>query len=243
MGLFVVTGGSRGIGRSLVARLLQQGHQVIGSARGPAPVTSDRLHWTSLDLADPEQAQLWIGEALRPCPSPDRVHLILNAGMIDPLMPVRDLAASELDRHVRLNLTGAMAVAAGFLQASEGWGVERRILAVSSGAARRGVTHWAAYCAAKAGLDGFIRALAAETEHRGGPVRAVSLAPGVVDTGMQQILRATPAPTQARFLELHATGGLADADETAQAMLDYLMADDFGAHELDDLREARARND
>jgi hypothetical protein len=52
-----------------------------------------------------------------------------------------------------------------------------------------------------------------------------------------------PAATQARFLELHATGGLADADETAQAMLDYLMADDFGAHELDDLREARARND
>ncbi len=248
MGLHVITGGSRGLGRSLVSRLLEQGHGVIAAARGAAPTASDRLDWTSVDLADPEAATRWIEDALQRQQAQAEkqagpVCLILNAAMIDPLAPVRELQADAVDRHLRLNLTVPMLLAARFLRSTESWGVERRILAVSSGAGRRGIPHWGAYCAAKAGLDGFIRALSAEYDQPGASVRAVSLAPGVVDTGMQQTVRETPAPAQSLFVALQANGALVPADETASQMLAYLARDDFGAHVCDDLREALARHD
>lgn len=239
--LAVITGGSRGLGAALVRALLEGGHDVIAAARGPAPVRSDRLHWISCDLADLAVAGNWIERALAGRTPSDRVALILNAGMIEPLCPVRDLQPADTDRHLRLNLAGPMLDTAGFLRATGAWGSERRVMAISSGAARRGISHWAAYCAAKAGLDGFIRALVEEADHPGGPVRAVSIAPGLVDTAMQEAVRTRDTPTRQHYQAAFEAGSLLAPDEVAMLLLDYLQAPSFGDHTLDDIRDVAAR--
>ncbi len=247
MTLHVVTGASRGLGAAMVRQLLREGHEVAAAARGPAPegldeASSARLHWTSLDLGDPEAARRWVVQAVAARPHADGAVLVLNAGMLEPVLPVASLDAASLDAHMRLNLLSPMLVTAGFLQATASSGTPRRILAVSSGAARRGIPHWSAYCAAKAGLDGFVRALNAESGPDGS-VRAVSLAPGVIDTAMQAVIRGIEAPQRERFLRLHADGQLATPEDAAAALLGYLRRNGFGSHETDDIRIAIGRPD
>jgi NAD(P)-dependent dehydrogenase (short-subunit alcohol dehydrogenase family) len=63
---------------------------------------------------------------------------------------------------------------------------------VSSGAAAHPAPGWSGYAAAKAGLDHFVRTLAAELDEAGVGVRVHALYPGVVDTSMQQRIRELP---------------------------------------------------
>ncbi len=247
MTLHVVTGASRGLGEAVVRQLLREGHAVAAAARGSAPAGLDDkerelLHWTSIDLGDPEAARRWIVQAVEAHPRPDAAVLILNAGMLEPVVPVAALEPAALEAHMRVNLLSPMLVAAGFLQATASASPPRRILAVSSGAARRGIAHWSAYCAAKAGLDGFVRALNAESGSDG-TMRAVSLAPGVIDTAMQAVIRGSETPDRERFLRLHAEGQLVAPQDAAAQLLAYLRRNDFGSHEIDDLRTAIGRPD
>ena len=247
MTLHVVTGAARGLGAALVRQLLREGHVVVAAARGAAPDGLDgaqaaRLHWTSLDLGDPGAARDWVVRAVQAVPDPDGAALILNAGVLEPVLPVAALEAASLDAHMRLNLLSPMLVASGFLQTTASSPSPRRVLAVSSGAARHGIPHWSAYCAAKSGLDGFVRGLNAESG-AAGSVRAVSLAPGVIDTVMQAAARSIEAPDRERFARLHADGHLATPEDAAARLLAYLRRNDFGRHEIDDLRSAANRPD
>jgi benzil reductase ((S)-benzoin forming) len=63
------------------------------------------------------------------------------------------------------------------------------VINISSGAGAGRSTAGRAYCAAKAGLDMATRVVALEAQVRGLAVEAVSLAPGVIDTGMQETVR------------------------------------------------------
>lgn len=240
MTLHLVTGASRGLGAAMVRQLLQEGHHVVAAARGPAPsdiADATLLDWTQVDLGDLEAGQGWMTRSLAVC-APTPALLVLNAGMVLPVVPVAGLEVAPVETHLRLNLASPMLLSACFLAATDAWPVQRRILAISSGAARRGIPFWSAYCASKAGLDGFVRGVNADYAARPGPgsVRAVSLAPGVVDTAMQETIRGIPAPEQQRFQTLHADGQLTTPSDAAAAILAYARRDDFGSFEIDDIR-------
>jgi hypothetical protein len=53
---------------------------------------------------------------------------------------------------------------------------------------------------------------------------------------MQDVIRGIPAPQQERFVRLHAEGQLTAPADAARALLAYLRRDDFGANEIDDIR-------
>jgi NAD(P)-dependent dehydrogenase (short-subunit alcohol dehydrogenase family) len=92
-----------------------------------------------------------------------------------------------------------------------------RFVAVSSAAGTRGLDKLAAYCAAKAGVDGFIRGLAADLAGKGVTANAVS--PGSTATAA---LEATAAfyglPDTSAFSEQQLVCRLLDADEVAAAL-------------------------
>ncbi len=238
--LFILTGASRGLGAALAEALLQPGHRLVCVARGDNPALRAQaeqagvtLDWHPCDLSDARAAEAWMTRTLAALPAHKQVTLVLNAGVVEPIGAIRTLHADALLPHLHLNLAGPMAMTAALLRGTADWGAQRRILAVSSGAARRPVADWAAYCAGKAGLDMFVRAINAEGD---ASTRAVALAPGVLDTDMQRTIRDADFAGVQRFRDLHAHGELVSPQDAARRIVAYLARPDFGATELDDLR-------
>jgi len=234
MDLYVVTGTSRGLGHALAEQLrtTPQVRLVTVGRRGATVVA---------DLATAEGAQA-ASEAI----AREAAHgpygkavLINNAGVVDPVGPLDEVDAEALARNLHVNLVAPMLLMRGFLRATAAVPL-RRIVNISSGAGRRPVVGWSAYCAAKAGLDMASRVVAVEAEWRGTPLEIVSLAPGVIDTGMQAVVRgATEAafPDVARFKALKAEGHLRRPEDVASEILRLEAAGKLAGEPLRDLRE------
>ena len=77
-------------------------------------------------------------------------------------------------------------------------------------------------------MEGFIRAVAVEEQTQPHPFLAISVDPGVMDTGMQALIRATPQedfPEVARFVSRCEAGGLAAPDAVAEAIIRLISFD------------------
>jgi benzil reductase ((S)-benzoin forming) len=224
MNLYIVTGTTKGLGKALAERIARDpGNELIEIARAPDAAVPGGLR-VEADLADAAA----IGKA---CDRIDRhlrgkrydkAVLINNAGIVVPVAPLERADARELERNVFVNLVAPMLLMGRFLRATEPAAPLRRIINISSGAARRPISGWGAYCASKAGLDMATRVVALEAESRGLAVEAVSLAPGVIDTPMQGVVRGASAEDFAdveRFRQMKADGVLRPADEVAADIL------------------------
>ncbi len=180
----LVTGGGRGIGAAIAEALSAAGATVslLGRARGPLEETLSRLPVQGgvavADVTDPGQVRTAV-DAVR------RVHggvdiVVNNAGMAESA-PFERTSAEMWARTIAVNLDGAFhvtqAVLDDLLAAEHG-----RIVNVASTAALRGYAYVTAYCAAKHGLLGLTRALAAELARTTVTVNAVC--PGYVETDM-----------------------------------------------------------
>ena len=243
----ILTGASRGLGAALARALAAPGTHLVTVARRPDPSLAaavagrgGTLEQIAADLSDPAQAARAAGQAAAALPC-DAAHyrLINNAGTLQPLARAEDLTdALAVSAALNLNVGAAIAMTAAFLRATSA-AADRRVLNISSGAGRSPYAGWHVYCATKAALDMFTRTLA--LEHGTSGLRAVSLAPGVIDTDMQAAIRAAdPAamPMRPRFVDLHARGALPSAEQVAARLTAYLEHADFGAREIDDLRQA-----
>lgn len=248
--LYIVTGSSRGLGAALAAQLLQPGHQVLGIARRRNPGLQAQAdaaglpltQWTA-DLADPqpvaEQLAAWLGGF--DAATVASATLINNAGVVGLPSALGQVPLATLTLAMRAGLEAPLLLTGAFLAATAGWPGTRRVLNISSGLGRRAMAGSAAYCAAKAGMDHFSRAVALEEAARPNGARIVSMAPGIIDTDMQAELRGADAagfPEQARFAALHAQGQLASATDCARTLLQRLHRADFGQEPVADIRDA-----
>ena len=247
--LYIVTGSSRGLGAALVAQLLQPGHVLLGIARhskaslqAQADSAGVALQQWTADLAEPqpvaERLAAWLagfdGQAVA------SATLINNAGVVGLPATLGQVPLATLGLAMRAGLEAPLLLSAAFLAATSSWAGARRVLNISSGLGRHAMAGSAAYCAAKAGMDHYSRAVALEEAARPNGARIVSMAPGVINTDMQAELRGADAaafPEQARFAALHAQGQLSSADDCARALLARLQRADFGQHPIADIRD------
>lgn len=237
----ILTGHSRGLGAAIGAELLSRGIPVLGLARsGNADLQKrfpDKLQQQALDLSDCAGVAQWLASDvlrhfLAGCKS---VLLINNAGVVEPVgaLQVQDPAA--IARAVALNVATPLMLSAAVVAAS-GDATERRVLHVSSGAARKAYPGWSVYCATKAALDHHARSVMLDQTPA---LRVCSLAPGVIDTDMQALIRATPLerfPIRGRFEAMKRDGTLVSPQAGARALVDYLLDDRFGEEPVADLR-------
>ncbi|PWW49068.1 NAD(P)-dependent dehydrogenase (short-subunit alcohol dehydrogenase family) [Melaminivora alkalimesophila] len=245
--LYLLTGSSRGMGLAMAQQLLVPGHHVVGLSRKSHPALQApegaQLEQWSVDLADPVAAAERLREWLQAQPAGRYASatLINNAGVIPRIAPLSASDPQDLANALRVGLEAPMQLTAAFLAATEGWGVPRKVLNISSGLGRRPMASQAAYCAAKAGMDHFTRCLALDEAGKPQGARVCSLAPGVIDTDMQVQLRsadATDFPDVGNFAQLKAGGMLASPEEAARRVLAWLQRPDFGDQPVADVREA-----
>lgn len=184
----LVTGGSRGIGAAIVSLFARHGARVgycqagddanaAALAEQLAGAATPAVH-TICDVSDDQQVhalKLWADEALGP------VDILVNCAGIGGDCAFEDITVAAFDRMIGVHLRGTFMVTQRFYpsMARRGYG---RIINFSSQLAYKGAPGMAHYCAAKAGIVGFTRALAYEAAPKGVTVNAI--APGPVETDM-----------------------------------------------------------
>lgn len=240
----IVTGASRGLGQALAQGLMAPDVAVITIARRHSATLDEhaRLSGCSLqqiqaDLANPAAAERIANQILGGLPlDAQRYLLINNAGTVDPVHRASALNnAAAITAAFSLNVTCPMLMTAAFLRVTAKVAADRRILNISSGAGRNPMPGWGVYCATKAALDHYTQVVHAENHG----VRIASLAPGVIDTGMQQHIRGSASddfPAVDRFIHMHEAGQLSAPADVATRIIDYINREDFGTTVLDDIR-------
>jgi len=179
----LVTGGAGGIGRAIVEALEARGARV--AAYDVAPPASGSLRLVG-DVADEDA----VGAAVRRVEAElgPVAHLVCAAGCTSD-HPVTELTLEEWQRVVDASLLGTFlatrAVLPGMVRRGDG-----RIVALSSGFARRGARGGAHYAAAKSGVEAFVKSVALEVGEHG--ITANAVAPGPVDSPMLVDLQARP---------------------------------------------------
>lgn len=233
----VVTGHTQGLGAAIARELLGRGIAVLGVARGHLDL--ENIEQVALDLSNAGALLRWVdsGALAAYLAGSTRALLINNAGVVTPIGPLGAQDPAAAMQAAVVNVGAPLALSAAFVRAAPG--IERRILHVSSGAARNPYAGWSVYGGTKAALDLHARGIAED----GDPlVRACALAPGVIDTNMQAVIRGSSSkdfPSRPRFVELANNGELTSPEECARRLVDYLLAASFGDTPVDDLRRRR----
>ena len=247
--LFILTGASRGMGAAMAEQLLAPGHVLLCLSRRTNEALAERARAAGIactqweaDLAHPVEAaarlQAWI--AALDAGAFSAATLINNAAALTRIGAVDECDDTELSAALRVGLEAPVLLTAAFLRATRGWAADKRVLNISSGLGRRAMAGSGSYCAVKAGLDHFTRALALDEAPRANGARVASLAPGVIDTDMQVQLRSADAagfPDLASFQALKDKGLLTSPVDAAARVLAYLDRSDFGANPIADVRD------
>ena len=236
----IVTGHSKGLGEGIAAALLEQGIAVLGVSRGPGMQLTERraalLTESAVDLSDSTALSAWLaGAALHDfVQGAATILLVNNAGTVQPVGALQDQDPMDVLRAVTLNVAAPLALAAAVVEVRGD--AQCKILHISSGAGRSAYPGWSVYCATKAALDRHAEAVALDASEG---VRCVSLAPGVIDTGMQGEIRSATAaqfPMLERFIALKEEGGLQSAHATGADIVTFLLGDGFGSVPVADIR-------
>lgn len=188
----VITGASRGIGAGLAAEYARRGMRLALCARSGCalPEGADGIT-AAVDVAD-------AGAVLRFAETA-AAHLgaidlwINNAGVLEPIAPLREIASDAFMRHLQINVMGVVHGSQAYIAHVRACGHAGVLINISSGAAWRGYAGWAPYCAGKAAVDRISEVIQLEEGSPKGRLRVHAVAPGVVDTQMQDVIRSMSA--------------------------------------------------
>jgi NAD(P)-dependent dehydrogenase (short-subunit alcohol dehydrogenase family) len=221
----LVTGGGSGIGAAIARVFVDKGAVVtiVGRSREKLAAKATELGVSSqaADVTDRQQVAAAFAAATNLNGTID--ILVNNAGVAEA-MPFAKMDDELWDRTLAVNLTGVYnctrAAIGGMLEKGSG-----RIVNVASVAALKGAAYVAAYCAAKHGVVGLTRALAAEYAKKGITVNAVC--PGYTDTDIVQqaldnIARTTGRSREealANLLSTNPQGRLISPEEVADTVI------------------------
>ncbi len=182
----VITGASRGLGAGIARDFFDRGMRLAVCSRGePALPAGDRVLSARLDVTDEAAVDEFAAAAF------DRFgHVDLwvnNAGVLEPIAPLRDVEVDAWRRHIDINVTGVFLGTRAYVRHLRRAGKGGVLVNISSGAAWNGYAGWSAYCAGKAAVDLMTESVQLEEADAG--LRAHAVAPGVIDTAMQELIR------------------------------------------------------
>jgi SDR family mycofactocin-dependent oxidoreductase len=242
MSVALVTGAARGIGAATVRRLAAEGWSVLAvdiAADVPdlpyamgtkveldavVADAGDAVRGFVADVRDPAAMAAAVAAAEETFGGLDAALAV--AGVIGGGVPLWEMPANGLQVVIDVDLFGPINLARAAVPALLRRPAPRhgRFIAVASAAATRGLPMLAAYCAAKAGVTGLIRALAAELGDTGVTANAVS--PGSTATPiLDESARLYALPSAQQFAAQQPIRRLLDPAEVA-AMLVYLAGPD-----------------
>ena len=210
----LVTGGSRGIGRAVVLRLVADGARVVTCGRGDRPADlPDVVAWVRVDVADPAEAEELVrraNEVLGP------ISLLVNNAGVQVERTVAGSSDEDWDLVVGVNCRGPFNLCRAVLpQMSEHGGVIVNVGSVSGDVADPSM---ALYNASKAFVHGLTRSIAVD---HGPQVRCNAVSPGWIVTDMADdafALASEPEAARHDAVARHPAGRMGEPADIANAV-------------------------
>lgn len=198
MNIVLITGTNGGLGKELAGAFERSGWKVVRLSRPDWDLAKDVSGAFKSLLSRLDEAV-------------DRALLIHNAAS-HPIKAVAATSMDEIDDAMRVNVISPISLTSLFLQKFP----KGEIVAITSAAAQEPQSHWALYAAGKAAMQGYLRALKAEG------VTCHEIDPGLMDTPMQERIRASDFPGAKRFDAFKRFGKLQAPAEVAAKVLGEL---------------------
>lgn len=221
----LVTGAAGGIGRAVAATLAARGARVAAldldeaAAADVAAGLGDGLA-VSADVTDEGSVRSAVDRVVDEL---GPIDVVVNNAGIGSVATISDISRAEWDRTIDVNLTSmfvcTQAVLPGMIERRRGAFVNLASLAGKRGG---GILGKLAYATAKAGVLGFTKCVARETAAYG--IRANSVAPGAINTGMAAVL-GEDEELAARVLPTIPLGRFGTAQDVARAIA-FLASDE-----------------
>jgi 2-dehydro-3-deoxy-D-gluconate 5-dehydrogenase len=218
----IVTGASRGLGRSIARGLAAEGVAVVAAARSTGALAElaeefgERIEPVTCDIADPAQIATLVPRALDRF---GRLDIVVNNAGIAPAGRFTDTALAQWRHVFDVNVLGPVALIQSAAEHLLGQG-SGKVINIGSLSSLRGKPVLAAYSASKGALLRLTEALSAEWAASG--VQVNMIAPGGFATEAQQAVLDDPSVLARRVRKIP-TGRMGDADEIA-ALACYLAS-------------------
>jgi NAD(P)-dependent dehydrogenase (short-subunit alcohol dehydrogenase family) len=226
----IVTGGARGIGRSIVAYLWQRQANVViadcdheaGKGLVEDLKAYDKLRFIPTDVSSEDAVSACIDQAVKAFGTVD--GLVNNAGIANPgNTPITEMKLEEWQRMLQTNLTGAFLMVkhtAPYLARRKG-----AIVNMSSTRALQSEPHTEAYAASKGGLVALTHALAISFSNR---IRVNVILPGWIDVRSLRKNAEKPLPQLSQEDHLQHPAGRVGVPDDIAALTAYLLGDEAG---------------
>lgn len=220
MNSIILTGANRGLGWE-IHNILTNSQSISANctflARQPIKERNSQCNYIQIDFLDMEELSLNLSMA----PETKSVILVSNAGTIDPIGNGASIPIREMEKALRINCTGPLALAQQLTARTKEIGARLHIINISSGAAHRPIRGWMAYCTSKAAAVMAFDVLDSENSH----VSVQHFDPGVMDTDMQRNIRGQSEdlmPDVGLFQEFKTNNALRSPREVAETVVELI---------------------
>ena len=216
---FYITGTSSGLGKAIAeAALKDRSTTVFGFARRCTITYENYIH-NAIDLSDLNAVK---EIQFQQHPDADKIILINNAGTGSDIKYLGELDPDKIISGYQVNTIAPHLLMNNFLSAYRLNNCEKIIINITSGAASNAYDGWSIYCATKAAIDMMSLVADKEQQIRNTGFKIFAIAPGVLDTPMQDQLRKTEAHNFSRiskFKDLKDSNQLADPYLVAEKII------------------------
>ncbi|HJV15993.1 MAG TPA: SDR family NAD(P)-dependent oxidoreductase, partial [Bacillales bacterium] len=235
MNMALVTGVSKGLGYEIAKALIDLGIEVIGLSRSTnekvADIkvkSNDQFTHIPSDLANVGEIEPLIKKISQQIATkkPQKLYVINNASVIEPIERMGFLENSEIQQAVHLNLLAPIFINNTLMGELRKEDLELVIINVSSGAAERPIHGWSVYNATKAAINMHTKVVALEQENGKSSHKIIAFSPGIMDTDMQGSIREANEDAFAeinKFIGFKLNSDLRQPSVVAKALVDLIL--------------------
>lgn len=247
MNHIIITGASRGLGKAL-AQACNEKETVLHVISRNAVIaeifpegTIARVHSYSADLGH-DDCDVLMKTIISNINSPTFIGFINNAAVLEPIGPLGTIDSRALAQIITVNCTAPLQLINAFIRSCTDFSCERRIINITSGAAKRPYYGWSGYCASKTALNMITQVASAEQRslHGEDGIKVMAIAPGILDTDMQRSIRKQPQEAfveVGKFIEYYKANALQTPASVARKIKDTLFGAFFPDGDVLDVKD------
>lgn len=247
MNHIIITGASRGLGKALAQACNEKGTVLHLISRNPdaASIVSEGIvadvRTYAVDLAKGNYDDV-IKTIAAGMNKPSFIGFINNAAVLEPIGPLGTIDSDALAQIITVNCTAPLLMINAFIRYCSHFTCERRIINITSGAAKRPYYGWSGYCASKTALNMISQVASTEQRslHGEDGIKVMAIAPGILDTDMQRSIRKQPqeAFTEVgKFIEYYKANALQTPASVARKIKDTLFGAFFPDGDVLDVKD------